>query len=135
MSLSTTGLLTGTPTAGGIFSITVIAMDAESITGSQTYSLTIHPPTITVSPSGAVSPRPASAVLTSEFRGAGRTPALTPMSSTGTLPSRPLARRGGCSFGTPSAAAVPTPSAYCDRQQHGNRPLQRQQHHLFAQPG
>jgi len=48
MSLSSTGLLTGTPTASGAFSITVLATDAESITGSQTYSLTIGKATATV---------------------------------------------------------------------------------------
>jgi hypothetical protein len=41
MSLSSAGSLTGTPTASGTFSITVLATDADSVTGSQTYSLTV----------------------------------------------------------------------------------------------
>ena len=50
MSLSSAGSLTGTPTAGGAFSITVLATDADSVTGSQTYSLTILPPTSPIYP-------------------------------------------------------------------------------------
>jgi MBG domain/Bacterial Ig-like domain (group 3)/Putative Ig domain len=48
MSLSSAGLLTGTPTASGAFSFTVLATDAESVTGSQTYSLTVGAATATI---------------------------------------------------------------------------------------
>ena len=48
MSLSSAGSLTGTPTASGAFSITVLATDADSVTGSQTYSLTVGKATATV---------------------------------------------------------------------------------------
>jgi sugar lactone lactonase YvrE len=57
MSLSTTGLLSGTPTAVGSFTFTVQAQDSTSagsggpFTGNRSYSVTIAVPTIVVSPS------------------------------------------------------------------------------------
>ena len=49
-----TGAITGTPTAGGTFTFTVMATDSAGPphnTGSQTYALVVNPPTITLSPS------------------------------------------------------------------------------------
>lgn len=50
LTLSPTGTLTGTPTAGGTFNFTVSATDSSSspgpFTGSKAYSLVIAPPTI-----------------------------------------------------------------------------------------
>ena len=107
MSLSTTGLLTGTPTAGGIFSITVIAMDADSVTGSQTYSLTILPPTITVSPSTATLPAAGiSSPFMQSFTAAGGTSPYTYV-STGTLPAGLSLSTAGVLSGTPSASGGP----------------------------
>jgi sugar lactone lactonase YvrE len=48
MSLSSAGSLTGTPTASGAFSITVLATDTDSVTGSQTYSLSAGKATATI---------------------------------------------------------------------------------------
>jgi hypothetical protein len=49
LTLSASGLLSGTPTtAGGPYSFTVVATDSESVTGSNTYSLTINMGTATV---------------------------------------------------------------------------------------
>ena len=48
MSLSSAGVLSGTPTASGAFSFTVLATDADSVTGSQTYSLTVGKATATI---------------------------------------------------------------------------------------
>jgi sugar lactone lactonase YvrE len=107
MSLSTTGLLTGTPTAGGIFSITVIATDADSVTGSQTYSLTILPPTITVSPSTATLPAAGiSSPYMQSFTAAGGTSPYTYV-STGTLPAGLSLSTAGVLSGTPSASGGP----------------------------
>ncbi|MGI8688107.1 MAG: beta strand repeat-containing protein, partial [Thermomicrobiales bacterium] len=50
LSLSTGGLLSGTPTAGGTFSFTIQAKDANGVTGSQAYTLSVTTPTITLSP-------------------------------------------------------------------------------------
>lgn len=48
--LSSAGVLFGTPTAGGKFDFTVQVIDANSVTGTQTYSLDINNTTITLSP-------------------------------------------------------------------------------------
>ena len=52
VSLSSIGAFSGTPTAGGTFSVTVAAKDSASPqnSGSMTYSLLVNAPTITLSP-------------------------------------------------------------------------------------
>ena len=51
LTLSSSGLLSGTPTAGCNFSFTITATDANSCTGSQIYTLSISdPPTIISQP-------------------------------------------------------------------------------------
>lgn len=51
MTLSTAGVLSGTPTAGGSFpTITVTATDANGGTGTRDYTLTVTAPTISLSP-------------------------------------------------------------------------------------
>jgi hypothetical protein len=46
MELSTDGVLSGTPTQGGVFNFTVKATDEDGFAGSRAYSLTITTPTI-----------------------------------------------------------------------------------------
>jgi DNA-binding beta-propeller fold protein YncE len=48
--LSNTGVVTGTPTAAGIFSFTVTAKDTDNSTGSQTYTLPVNVPALALSP-------------------------------------------------------------------------------------
>lgn len=50
LSLSATGVLSGTPTSGGSFPFTVIATDAAGLTGSAAYTILVSAPTITISP-------------------------------------------------------------------------------------
>ena len=52
LTLSTGGVLSGTPTASGTFNFTITATDqtTPAATGSQAYTLTIAPPTLTLSP-------------------------------------------------------------------------------------
>jgi MBG domain/Bacterial Ig-like domain (group 3)/Putative Ig domain len=105
MSLSTTGLLTGTPTAGGVFTITVLATDADSVTGAQTYSLTILPPTVTIAPS-TVAAASVGTPYTQTFTAAGGTGPYT-YALPGTLPSGLSFSPAGILSGTPSAAGGP----------------------------
>ncbi|MBI4811174.1 MAG: putative Ig domain-containing protein, partial [Ignavibacteriales bacterium] len=51
LSLSSSGVLSGTPTSSGSFTFTVQATDVNGCSGSQSYSLTMNCPTITLSPS------------------------------------------------------------------------------------
>jgi hypothetical protein len=50
MTLTSAGVLSGTPTQGGTFSFTLTAADSAGDSGSQNYSLQIACPTITVTP-------------------------------------------------------------------------------------
>ena len=50
MSVSSAGVLSGTPIAGGTFNFTVTATDNGGYTGSRAYSLTVAAPTISISP-------------------------------------------------------------------------------------
>src|SRR5262249_26285288 len=53
---STTGVISGPPTAAGTFDFTITATDSVGATGSQAYSVTISPasPSITTTPGGTV---------------------------------------------------------------------------------
>ena len=50
LTLSSGGVISGTPTAGGTFNFTVQAIDANGFNGSQAYTLTVNAPTITIAP-------------------------------------------------------------------------------------
>jgi uncharacterized protein len=50
LSLTNSGLLTGTPTASGVFNFSITVTGAGGCTGSRTYSLTILCPAISLSP-------------------------------------------------------------------------------------
>ncbi len=50
MTLSSSGVLSGTPTGGGSFSFTVTATDSNANTGSQAYTVTVSNASITISP-------------------------------------------------------------------------------------
>jgi large repetitive protein len=52
MSLSSSGTLSGTPTAGGAFTIDVVATDQNGATGNRSYNVTINPPTFVITPAG-----------------------------------------------------------------------------------
>jgi hypothetical protein len=56
---SSTGAITGTPTAAGLFNFTITATDMNGCTGSQPYSMVVAPPTcppITLSPATLPNP-------------------------------------------------------------------------------
>lgn len=59
LSLSSAGDLTGTPTAAGSFPFTITATDSTGVTagtGSQTYTFTIAPPVLTLTPASLSNP-------------------------------------------------------------------------------
>ncbi|MDW8412838.1 MAG: putative Ig domain-containing protein [Acidobacteriota bacterium] len=108
LTLSTGGVLSGTPTAAGSYTFTVTATDANGCTGSQTYTVTISCPTITLSP----------ATLPNGFIGVSYSQTITASGGTapymfsvsaGTLPTGLTLNSGtGVISGTPTAAGTYT---------------------------
>lgn len=71
---STSGVLSGTPTATGTFTFTITATDGFGCTGSQSYTIDINCPTITLSPG----------TLPADTVGEGYNQTITQTGSTGT---------------------------------------------------
>lgn len=101
ITLAADGTLSGTPTAGGTFTVQVTATDANGITAVRNYALTISGATIALAP----------AVLPDATRGADYTQAVTstggtaPYSytATGTLPPGLTLSASGVISGRPTA--------------------------------
>ena len=109
MSLSTAGVLSGTPTAAGTFNFSVTATDSSPTPGPYTspavaYSLTVVAPTITVSP--ATLPNATTALAYSQtITDSGGTAPRTLSITAGTLPAG-LNLVGSVLSGTPTAAGT-----------------------------
>ena len=99
---SSTGKLTGTPTAAGTFNFDVTATDKNGCTGTRSYSITIVCPTITLSPStlpnGTVNV-PYSQTIT---QSGGATPVTFAITS-GAQPTGTNLSASGTLSGTPTA--------------------------------
>ena len=106
LSLSTAGILSGTPTAGGNFSITISATDSSNltITGSQTYSLSIGAATITLSPLSLPDGTYGS-TYSQTLTASGGTPTYTYAITSGSLPSGLTLSTSGALSGTPDAGS------------------------------
>lgn len=105
VSLSTSGALSGTPTAGGTFNFTITATDSSTgtgpFTGSRAYSLTVAAPTIMIAPAslpGATEFSAYSQTITASGGTAPYTFALT----AGALPPGISLSSAGVLSGTPS---------------------------------
>ena len=108
LSLSSAGVLSGIPTAGGSFSFTVTATDANSFTASRAYTVTIGAATIALTPAtlpGATLATAYSQTLTASGGIAPYTYAVT----SGTLPTgMSLNATTGVLSGTPTALGSST---------------------------
>lgn len=102
LALSSTGTLSGTPTAAGTFNFTIRATDANSFTGTRAYALVVNAPTISVAPATLPNATVATAYNqaitasggTSTYAfavTAGALPAGLTLSSTGVLSGTPTA--------------------------------------------
>jgi uncharacterized repeat protein (TIGR01451 family) len=108
LTLSTGGVLSGIPTAGGSYSFTVRATDANQCTGSRTYTLSITGGgcgTITISPSvlfeGFVG-----VAYNRSLHGVGGTAPYRFSVTSGSLPPGLTLSSGGAFSGTPTAAGT-----------------------------
>ncbi|WP_221937628.1 putative Ig domain-containing protein [Janthinobacterium sp. KBS0711] len=85
LTLSGSGLLSGTPTAGGSFTLTVQAADAHQFTGTQSYTLVVSSANISLTPA-TLPNATAEAAYTATLTAAGGTAPYTFSISSGNLP-------------------------------------------------
>jgi VCBS repeat-containing protein len=108
MSLSAAGVLSGTPTAPGSFSITIRTTDANSCAGVATPTLVVGCPTITITPPNTIAPGTlpsgVAGVLypAATFAQSGGVAPIAWSVSTGTLPAGMSFSSAGVLSGTPS---------------------------------
>lgn len=99
--LSSTGVITGTPTTTGTFNFTVTATDVNGCTGNQAYSITISCGTIALTPTTL--PAPAVGVAYNQtLTASGGTAPFTFSVTTGSLPNGLALSSGGVISGTPT---------------------------------
>jgi Putative Ig domain/Bacterial Ig domain len=104
VTLSSAGLLNGTPAASGPYTFTVTATDNASHTGSMTYTLTVSPQIAIVTtflPNGIVNASYSQTIVAT-----GASGSYTFTKSAGTLPTGLTLSEVGVLSGTPSAAGV-----------------------------
>jgi len=108
LTLSTGGLLSGTPTAGGTFNFTVSATDSSAFpgpfTGSQAYTLVIAPPTIGLAPTALADGTLGAAYTDAIIPATGGTAPYSYAVTAGALP-------GGLTLNASTGAITGTPSA------------------------
>lgn len=104
LTLSSDGVLSGTPTTAGTSSVTITATDATACTGNRAYSITICPAIIlspSTLPNGTVSTAYNQTITTS-----GGTSPYTYTVTTGSLPAGLTLSSGGVLSGTPTTAGA-----------------------------
>jgi large repetitive protein len=106
LTLSASGVLSGTPTAGGNFSITITATDSsnQTLSGTQTYSLNVGVATITLSPSSIPSVTYGSS-YSQTLTALGGTPTYSYAVTSGSLPSGLTLSTSGVFSGTPATGS------------------------------
>jgi len=103
LSLSSSGVLSGVPSASGSFGFTVTASDANAQTGSRAYTLMIAVPTLSLSPASLPNGTGGSAYAATLIASGGIAP-YTHTISSGNLPAGLSLSTGGVLSGTPSVA-------------------------------
>ena len=107
MTLSTGGVLSGTPTAGGTFNFTVTALDSSTGTGpysgSRAYAFTVNAPSIFITPTSLPNGT-AGTAYSQTVVASGGTSGYTYTVDSGALPSGLSLSSGGILSGTPTAS-------------------------------
>jgi uncharacterized protein YhjY with autotransporter beta-barrel domain len=107
LSLSSTGVLSGTPTDPGPFTFTVTATDANNYTGTQVYTLNVTgEPTITLTPLSLPGGLQNIAYAAQNIIASGGTAPHTYVVTAGALPSGITLSTGGELAGTPSVSGT-----------------------------
>lgn len=108
LSLSLAGVLSGTPSAAGSYTFTVRSVDSSTGTGApffstQTYTLTVNAPSVTISPSTLANAQ-VGASYSQQMTANGGNGSYSYSVSAGALPSGLVLSTAGLLSGTPSAA-------------------------------
>ncbi|MBS0631129.1 MAG: putative Ig domain-containing protein [Verrucomicrobia bacterium] len=110
VSLATDGTLSGTPTAGGTFNFTVTATDSSTgfgpFVGTQTYSLMVNVPVISLAPSTALPDSIIDRTYTHSVTALGGTAPYTFAVTAGALPPGLTLDSSGQVSGTPTASGT-----------------------------
>jgi outer membrane autotransporter protein len=105
MTLSTGGVLSGTPTASGVFGFEITATDANGYAGSRSYSIDVTAqPTISVSPASLPGALQNQAYATQSITAAGGTAPYGYAVTSGALPAGLVLDPDGTLSGTPTAS-------------------------------
>ncbi|WP_205910686.1 putative Ig domain-containing protein [Rhizobium sp. P44RR-XXIV] len=110
LTLSSAGVISGTPTAGGTFNFTVSARDSSTGTGapfsgSRAYSMTINAPTIAIAPATLTAGTVASA-YSQTITASGGTSSYTYAITSGAVPAGLSLSSAGTLSGTPTAGGT-----------------------------
>lgn len=101
MSLSSSGVLSGTPTAGGSFGFTITATDGNNFAGVLAHTLNVNGPTITVSPA-TISGLQVGLALSQTLTPNGGTAPYSVAVTGGSLPTGLTLSSAGVLSGTPT---------------------------------
>lgn len=104
ITLSTGGVLSGTPTQTGTFPITVKATDSNNCMGTISYILTISCPTITLSPASPLPDGTTGVAYSTGISASGGTASYTFMVTAGTVPTGLTLNNNGSWSGAPTIA-------------------------------
>lgn len=107
ITLDNSGVLSGTPTAAGSFSFTLTAKDANGITGSQAYSLTVSAPTISMTPA-TLPDAQINVAYSQALTASGGTAPYSFAVTGGSLPAGLALSSDGVISGTPTASGPST---------------------------
>jgi hypothetical protein len=105
MTLTSAGVLSGTPIKTGSFPITVTATDSNGCTGSLNVTLTINCPTINVTPTTVPAGAAGVAYTATQFGQTGGVGTVSYSLTNGTLPTGMTLSSSGLLSGTPTALA------------------------------
>ncbi len=107
LTLSSAGILSGTPTAGGVFNFTVTVTDAGAggLTVNRAYSLTVGAPTIVVTPT-TVPAATRGFAFSRTFSATGGVGSYTYAVSAGALPAGTTLTAAGVLSGTPTVTGA-----------------------------
>jgi hypothetical protein len=105
LTLASTGSLGGTPTAAGTFNLTVTATDANGVSGSRSYILSIGAPVITIAPATLPATTVAAAYNQSISAAGGTAPYSYALASGALAPGMTLGA-GGVLSGSPQGGGT-----------------------------